>query len=102
MKKYLMYTVRTGSFVGLVQYSDVPTALTSSLIEITSDLVRNLLTNLVRPKAAGSTGIGAGLLKAQEVILMVSVTHLLISSADIVLLHPLDNCVHLLFQNTAP
>lgn len=80
VKRYLLYTVQTGSFVGLVKYSTTPTTLTPSLVEIRTNVHRNQLANLIVPEQGGKTAIGQGLLAAQKVELMVRLAHFPLSN----------------------
>ena len=66
-KRFVRYTVPTGTYVALVKYTSIATALTSGFRKIHSDEDRQFLAHLIPLQRRGGTNIGKGLRKAKEV-----------------------------------
>ncbi|XP_071959961.1 calcium-activated chloride channel regulator 1-like [Antedon mediterranea] len=64
---YLLYTIDSGSYVGIVHFSTYAQVL-SELVEITDDNSREALVAVLPTVATGGTSIGSGVLKGIKVL----------------------------------
>lgn len=64
VRRYLLYTVPTGAWVGLVRYSSDATDISGGLQLVNSSAVRNFLADRVPLEKKGGTAIGKGLKRA--------------------------------------